>query len=268
MTLGLAIFLGILQGLTEFFPVSSSGHLALFGHWFGLAEADLQFEILVHLATLVAILVYFRHDWVQLVQNFFGMKNAGDFPKWMWVYVGLSMIPAALVGIFLKDTIAHFHGEPWFVGLCLIATGTALFFGKKVTAEGLPMTQFSLKICIIMGLVQALAVLPGVSRSGSTILAGVFAGMSRHAAARFSFLMAVPVIGGAGFLEVLKLYKNAETMPPGMMTAYLAGSAAALISGFVALRFLMSWLEGRRFFDFCYYCWAMGAVAILSTWLL
>lgn len=265
MTIGLAIFLGILQGLTEFFPVSSSGHLALFGHWFGLAEADLQFEILVHLATLIAILVYFRHDWVQLVRNFLGFKDAGDFPKWMWVYVLISMIPAALIGIFFKDTIAHYHGEPWFVGICLLATGTALYFGKKITADGLPMEKFSLKVVVFMAFVQALAILPGVSRSGSTILVGVFAGMSRHAAARFSFLMAVPVIGGAGFLEVVKLYQNAEAMAPGVMSAYLAGSAAALVSGFIALRFLMSWLEGRRFFDFCYYCWGLGTVAIISS---
>lgn len=267
MTIWLAVFLGILQGLTEFFPVSSSGHLALFGHWFGLEEADLQFEILVHLATLIAILVYFRHDWIQLVRNFFGFRDGGDFPKWMWAYVVVSMIPAGLVGVFFKDVIADVHNQSWFVGCCLLATGTALFMGKRITREGLPMEHFSWRVVLLMACVQALAVMPGVSRSGSTILAGVFAGMSRHAAARFSFLMAVPVIAGAGLLEMIKLYQNAESMQPGMLSAYAAGSAAALLSGFVALRFLMSWLEGQRFFDFCYYCWGLGLIAIASSFL-
>ena len=104
MSIGLAVFLGILQGLTEFFPVSSSGHLALFGLWFGLEKADLHFEILVHLATLAAILVYFRQDWFQLVRSLFG-GGSGDYPKWILPYLVLSMIPAGLVGIFMKKSL-------------------------------------------------------------------------------------------------------------------------------------------------------------------
>lgn len=257
-----AVFLGVLQGLTEFFPVSSSGHLALFGAWFGKQDEDLTFEILVHMATLAAIVVYFRKDWLQLL-NIALRKERGDFPPHIFLYVLVSMIPAGIVGVFLKDQIEHIHGQTFWVGVFLIITGITLLFGLKVPPDGKPMDKLSLAVVFAMGCAQAFAVLPGISRSGSTIMCALFLGMSRQAGARFSFLMAVPVIGGAGLLMVKDLFENGAQLGSELLTAYAAGFVAALISGFFALAFLMKLLEGNRFFFFGFYCLPMGVLAML-----
>ncbi|QTD53768.1 undecaprenyl-diphosphate phosphatase [Sulfidibacter corallicola] len=261
MSLGLAIFLGILQGLTEFFPVSSSGHLALFGSWFGVHSEDMTFEILVHLATLAAIMVYFRKDWVQLIKIFLG-RERGDFPPHILPYLVFSMVPAGLVGIFLKDHIQWIKNETFWVGACLIVTGVTLLFGLRVKREGVPMEKLDWLLVVAMGLAQACAVLPGISRSGSTIMCALFLGLHKQAAARFSFLMAVPVIGGAGVLTLKDLLEQEGTLSTDMLAAYGAGFMAALFSGFFALAFMMRLLEGRRFFYFGFYCIPLGILAM------
>ena len=264
MSLELAIFLGILQGITEFFPVSSSGHLALFAHWFGMKEADLTFDILVHLATLGAIIVYFRRDWLQLFRLVVG-KERGDLPPLIIPYILVSMIPAAAVGIFLKDHIEWLHERPALVGCCLLFTAVVLLLGLKIKDDNSrPFAQISWGIVLAMAFSQALAVCPGISRAGMTIMAGLFLGMERHASARFSFLMAVPVIGGAGVLAVKDLLESSAHLDAAMVTAYSAGFVAAGISGFFALAFLMKLLDGRRFFYFGFYCFAMGLFAIFN----
>lgn len=261
MTLGVAIILGVLQGLTEFFPVSSSGHLALFGHWFGLEEADLTFDILVHLATLAAILVYFHKDWIQLFRLLL-KKERGDLPANVLPYLIVSMVPAGLAGIFLKDHIHWVHGQIFWVGACLLVTGTALLWGLRHEDGKKPLAQMTWTIVIVMAVAQAFAILPGISRSGATIMAGVFLGMERRGAARFSFLMAVPVIGGAGLLAVKDLIENSQAMTADLWVAYTGGFIAALVSGFIALAFMMRLLEGKNFFYFGFYCLGMGAFAM------
>ena len=261
MSLGVAIFLGVLQGLTEFFPVSSSGHLALFGHWFGLHEPDLTFDILLHLATLAAIVVYFRKDWVDLWNLCIGEKTS-DFPKHLLPYLILSIIPAGLVGVFLKDHIEALHGYPYWVGIFLFVTGITLLCGLRIKGEGRPFEQLSPAMVAVIALAQAVAILPGISRSGATIMAALFLGMNKNAAARFSFLMAVPVIGGAGLLALIKVIAQSAAMSTGLWLAYGAGFVSAMVSGFFALAFLMRLLEGKRFFYFGFYCLAMGAVAV------
>lgn len=261
MSIGLAVLLGIVQGLTEFFPVSSSGHLALFGYWFGMHEPDITFDILVHLATLGAIVVYFRHDWWTLLRTFFS-REKGDFPNLILPFLLLSMVPAGVVGVLFKDSVTWMHGKPALVGLCLLLTGVTLLFGMRFRERGFPLKEMGIGVVLVMACAQALAVLPGISRSGATIMAAVFLGMERKDAARFSFLMAVPVIGGAGLLTVIDLVKSADTLDPGLWPAYGAGFVAAAISGFFALAFLMRLLQGNRFFLFGFYCLAVGLAAI------
>lgn len=262
MRVELAVLLGILQGLTEFFPVSSSGHLALAGHWFGLHEPDLRFDILVHLATLAAIFVYFRKDWLQLAKVL-ANRDSGDMPRAMPIYLIVASIPAALVGIFLKDHISMIHGQPQIVGICLLVTGVTLLAGLRLRKQGLPLDKLTWGVVIAMGLAQALAVMPGISRAGTTIMMGLFLGLGRQAAARFSFLMAVPVIGGAGLLAIKDLFETRGSLTAEVITAYGAGFVAALLSGFFALVFLMRLLEARRFFYFGFYCLIVGSLAIL-----
>lgn len=262
MELDLAILLGILQGLTEFFPVSSSGHLALFGNWFGLAEPDLTFDILVHIATLVAILVYFRKDWLQLMQLVF-KREKGDLPPLILAYLLVSMIPAGLVGIFLKDQILAVHHNNYWVGACLLVTGSFLLPGLRLKASQARLKDLTWATVLMMGLAQACAILPGISRSGATIMVGLYLGMQRTDSARFSFLMAVPVIGGAGLLGLHDLIESADSMTNDLWIAYGAGFLAALISGFFAISFMMRLLQGKRFFYFAYYCLALGLLAII-----
>ena len=262
MSFALAVFLGMLQGLTEFFPVSSSGHLALFGHWFGLSEPDLAFDVLVHLATLAAIMVYFRKDWEQLLKLVL-TKDRGDFPPSILHYLLVSMIPAGIVGILFKGPIEKLHGEPVLVGAILFLMGIALLLGLGFKGYSVPFREMTWPTVLAMSLAQAVAILPGISRSGATILVALLLGMERRAAARFSFLMAVPVIGGAGLLTGLDLIQKAPLISQELWFAYGAGFVAALLFGFLALAFLMLMLEGRRFFYFGFYCLALGLIAIL-----
>ncbi len=262
MSVGLAVLLGFIQGFTEFFPVSSSGHLALFGNWFGMAQPDLTFDVLVHVATLGAILVYFRKDWLQLANQLL-TREQGDMPRWVLLYLILSMIPAGLVGVFLKSQIALVHQHNAWVGVCMLITGATLLLGLRMEEGGFEYRKMTWAVLIAMSVAQALAVLPGISRSGATIMAGVFAGMQRKDCARFSFLMAVPVIGGAGLLTLKDLYEQPFPLPSGIWASYGAGFAAAMVSGFLALIFLMKLLEGRNYFRFGYYCLAMGLLAIV-----
>ncbi len=264
MTWGLAILLGILQGLTEFLPVSSSGHLALFGAWFGLSEPDLAFDVLVHLATLAAVLAYFHRDWLGLGALLLG-KTQDDLPKQLPLYLLASMFPAVAVGLFLKDPVAWLHGKPGWVGVFLMLTGLTLLAGFRLRGETRPLNRIGWPTVIAMSLVQAVAILPGISRAGATIMVGLFLGLEREAAARFSFLMVVPVIGGAGLLVLVDLLGRGAEVSASLWLSYGAGFTAAVLSGFFALVFLMRLLRGKRFFWFGFYCLALGSLALLLT---
>lgn len=259
----LAGLLGIIQGLTEFFPVSSSGHLALFNLWFGLPSEDLTFEILVHLATLAAIVTYFRKDWWQLARGILG-KGGDDLPSWIVPYLIVSMIPAAIAGIFASDKVLWMNRHPAAIGICLLFMASLLFLGLRAQPSKFNLRQLPWSIAIAMGLAQAVAILPGISRSGITILCGLFLGLEKTAAARFSFLMAVPVIGGAGLLTAIDLFEKSAQVSADQWTAYGIGFLSATLSGFFALAFLMRLLEGKRFFHFGWYCLAIGTIALFT----
>jgi len=259
----LAGILGVIQGLTEFFPVSSSGHLALFNYWFGLPSEDLTFEILVHLATLAAIVTYFRKDWWQLARSIF-QKDSGDLPRRVVPYLLVSMIPAALAGIFASDKVMWMNRRPLAIGICLLFMGICLLLGLRARPAKFDLRHLPWAIVLAMAFAQALAILPGISRSGITILCGLFLGLEKGAAARFSFLMAVPVIGGAGLLTAIDLLEKSAQITAGQWMAYSIGFACATLSGFFALAFLMRLLEGKRFFHFGWYCLAIGSLALFT----
>lgn len=261
MTYALAVLLGILQGLTEFFPVSSSGHLALFGAWFGLEEPDLTFDILLHLATLAAIMAYFRKDWIAFFGRLLG-KPAQEMPRLIVPYLIVATIPAVAVGYLFKDDVVSFHHHTEWVAICLFITGAALLSGLLIKDRAQPYRAMTWGMVLAMGVAQAAALLPGISRSGMTIMAGIFLGLERRASARFSFLMAAPVIVGAGTLAAIDLWTQ-----PGGLTGlpwgtYTMGFAAAFISGFFALAFLMRLLAGNRFFVFGVYCVILAGLAL------
>lgn len=262
MNLLTALLLGIIQGLTEFLPVSSSGHLAVFGRWFGLQEPDLTFDILVHCATLLAILWLFRRDlWsiaATVVARPFTRANLHT-PAQLLV----ATLPAATIGLTLRTLVHNLHAQLAWVGALLLCNGVLLLAGRRLKEGHIPLEQTGPLQALVMGFAQALAILPGISRSGSTILAGMAGGLNREAAARFSFLMAIPVILGA---EMLEFRHMGSLLPhPGLALPYTCGFLAAFLSGLAALKLLMWLLRGGKFFAFGHYCLLFGGTVLLHT---
>jgi len=262
MNLFTALLLGIIQGLTEFLPVSSSGHLAVFGRWFGLQEPDLTFDILVHCATLLAILWLFRKD----LWNIAGKLLTRPF-AWTNLHTPAQLLvatlPAAVIGLIFRSAVQNLHAQLVWVGALLLGNGLLLLAGRRLKEGHIPLEQIGPSQALVMGFAQALAILPGISRSGSTILAGMAGGLNREAAARFSFLMAIPVILGA---EMLEFRHMGSLLPhPGLALPYTCGFLAAFLSGLAALKLLMWLLRGGKFFAFGHYCLLFGGTVLLHT---
>ncbi len=265
MNLYQSILLGIIQGLTEFFPVSSSGHLVLAERLLGVPVENLRFEIVLHLGTLLAVLVAFRGQVGKVLKGLFAGRvrwKRGKFlfpneeTRLSWLLV-LATIPAALVGLFFEEAIEKNFLDPLWVGVFLLVTGTVLFGTSFVKRpSGRPNWWRSL----VIGIAQAAAVLPGVSRSGLTISAGIYSGVEREKAAEFSFLLSIPLILGAGLVKIKGMVET--ELPAGEVVLYLAGAAAAALSGYLAIRVVLSLLKKRRFAYFAYYCWLVGLLVI------
>ena len=252
-----AIVLGCVQGVTEFLPISSSGHLVLAKCLLGVNVEGVQLEVVVHLATLVAILVYYRRTLLRLFQGIIGPRGPDRTNALRYVgFLALGSVPAGLAGFFLKDSFESAFTSPRLVAAMLMATGVFLL------ATGLaPKNQarpLSIPRALAMGLAQAFAILPGVSRSGTTVGTGLWTGLGGKDAAEFSFLLAVPAIAGAGLLTVLKGgWGDIEILP-------MAGAfTMSLVTGYLSLLFLLRLLEKERLHWFGPYCLAVGAGALV-----
>jgi undecaprenyl-diphosphatase len=255
-----ALILGIIQGLTEFLPVSSSGHLELAKILFGdelAAEESMLFTIAVHGATALSTVVVFRRDIGSLISGL--LKFRWNESTKFALMVVLSMIPVFFVGVLLKDEIELlFAGNPFLVGGSLILTAILLYSTTRIShREG----KVNAWRALVIGLAQAVAVLPGVSRSGSTISTALLTGVSRERAALFSFLMVLPVIFGAMLLEAKDF---AEAQPQRTIDNYalLAGFSAAFFAGVLACRWMIALVKRSKLDYFAYYCLAVGLLAI------
>ncbi len=267
-----AIVLGIVQGLTEFLPVSSSGHLVLFQHLFGLQNPELLFDICVHGGTLVAVLIVFRYDLADMLGCLFRLpglaRQAGGWASLtaahkevrLMAMIIVGSIPTAVIGVFFAKMAEELFGTIWLVGAALLITGTFLWFTRSQAAAGRSIKEMGLTDALIIGVVQGLAIIPGISRSGSTISAALYLGLDRELAGRFSFLLAIPAIVGA---LVLGLDGDAfqTTLPVGTI---LMGSIAAGLVGYVALVVLLKLVKKGQLYRFAPYCWlvGMGALAV------
>lgn len=252
-----AAALAALQGLTEFLPVSSSGHLVLAGWLMDLPREGILFEVVVHVGTLIAVLGVYGRDLVGLLT---GALRGERRPLRTVGLLALASVPAAAVGLLLGDLVEESFGSPLLASLMLIVTGTVLFAAGKVRRGGaeLPGTASAL----LVGVAQALSLLPGLSRSGLTISGGLLTGLRQDSAARFSFLLAIPAIAGAGLLKLV----SAETAS--IPTASLVvGLVVSALVGYLALRVLLRFLQQGRFHSFCYYCWVVGALGVVGTFL-
>ncbi len=261
-----ALILGIVQGLTEFLPVSSSGHLEIGQALLGTSgEENLTFAIIVHSATVLSTLVILWREVAQLFKGTFTTLRWNSEKDYV-AKILVSMIPVFIVGMFFKEQVEAFFGNGLLlVGVCLLVTALLLalseWLQKKRQGEGHEVTY---KDAIIIGIAQACAVLPGLSRSGSTIATGLLCGVKKESIAQFSFLMVLIPILGEAFLDLLKLLQGESTSDLGFVPA-IVGFAAAFVTGCFACRFMIEIVRRQRLMWFALYCAVVGTVAIIST---
>ena len=271
-----AIILGIIQGLTEFLPVSSSGHLVLFQQLFGLKEAELFFDICVHLGTMVAVIVVLRREIQNMIAalmrlfSLAGQKKTilqqveADPELKMALLIVIGSIPTAVLGLMFQSIAKQLFSSSFFTGLMLMVTGLLLWLTRRAEPgrKGVGIESFSKTKALIIGIVQGLAIIPGISRSGSTISIGLLLGIDREVAARYSFLLSIPAIIGAGALSL----KDSLSHTDPAIRLSLMGAAAAALVGYGALKVLLRMVKKGRLYVFAPYCWLVGILAILFSW--
>lgn len=267
-----AVVLGIVQGLTEFLPVSSSGHLivvpALLG-WDDPFIESLAFSVMLHVATLLALLLYFRNDWLRLIPAGLAAlrdRSFRDDPdrKLAWL-LAASTLPAVIVGVLLNDVIETEFREPRLVAMTLVAGAIVLWVADRLGSRSRPISGLTFPMALGIGAAQALALVPGVSRSGISISAGLFAGLDREAAARFAFLMATPITAGAGLWE-LRTIVAGEAGVELPLVPLLAGMVASLLAGLFGISVLMRYLRTHGVGVFVAYRIAFAALIVVA-WL-
>ena len=266
-----AIILGIIQGLTEFLPVSSSGHLVIFQNIFGLKEGALSFDINVHVGTLLVVLICFRKEILAIIVSIFrGMTQLikkkksiseiykdPDFKLAFLIVAG--SVPTGILGLMFHSLADSLFSSVAMVGLMLICTGFILWFTRYLQKTGRDIDNFGVKDSLIIGLIQGLAIIPGISRSGSTIAAGLYLGLNRETAARYSFLLSIPAIIGAEILNLKNL--PAGSVIPDNIT--LLGMLASFITGYSALKVLLFIVKKGNMHFFAPYCWIVGIAALV-----
>jgi len=253
-----AILLGILQGLTEFLPVSSSGHIELFRFFMGFEPEDsLLFTVIVHFATALSTVVVFRKDIMQILTGLH-QKEGQKFA----LFIVISMVPAAMAGVFLDEWIdTLFTGKVAMVASLLILTGILLFYTDRAGKKSGDITPIK---ALLIGTAQAIAILPGISRSGATIATSVLMGIDRHRAARFSFLMVVPLIFG----KIAKDLLDADGMQiNGSSSVLVAGFMAAFIVGYIACTWMIKLVVNAKLRYFGYYCVGLGVATLAYLYL-
>lgn len=266
-----ALILGLLQGLTEYLPVSSSGHLAIGSHILGIeAEENLMFTVAVHVATVLSTLVVLGGEIIRLVRGTFGPFNAGasglarlNADQRYMLNILVSMIPIFVVGIFFKDAVESIFGQGLLVvGCCLLVTAGLLAY--SYLSKPRQKESISLLDAFIIGIAQAVAVLPGLSRSGSTIATGLILGNNKAHMAQFSFLMVIPPILGEALLDTIKAAKEGFSAAFGDLSvmALVVGFVAAFVSGIAACKWMIGIVRRGKLIYFAYYCVAVGAVTL------
>ena len=263
-----AIVLGLIQGATEFIPVSSSGHLVLVPWLLGWGSPGLVFDTVVHWGTLVAVLAYFWRDWLELIGTWLRGLVRWDWrdplARLVWLLI-LGSIPAAVLGFLFEDFFESLFGKPAWVALFLFVTAALLALGELLGKRRRNLADLGWLDAALIGLAQASAIAPGISRSGATISTGLFRGLERDAAARFSFLLATPIIFGAGLFKLTDLGAMAD--PAGQISVLAAGFLAAAVAGYVCIWGLLRYLKRGSLYPFAIYCAAAGLFALIVAWI-
>jgi undecaprenyl-diphosphatase len=259
-----AIVLGAVQGITEFLPISSSAHLILVPWLFGWPDQGLTFDVVLHAGTLLAIVSFFWHDWCQMFLSLLpGGSNSASARRLnstLFVWVACGTVPAAVVGFFAQKTIETSLRSPFLLSITLISVALLLWLADRTSRLVKDLAQVTLVDAMSIGCAQALALVPGTSRSGITITTGLFLGLTREAAARFSFLLSAPIIAGAGLKKLLDLWQagvsDAERLPMAL------GFLSSLLVGYLTIKFLMRYLQRNTLLIFVCYRIALGMIIL------
>ena len=268
-------FLGLVQGIAEFLPISSSGHLSLLQNFFGLKsseETNLFLDVLLHLGTLISVFIYYRHDLMDMIREFIRGCGALVHPiegeihppaaRRMVLLIIVGTLPLLIV-LPIKGYIDNLYGNNWFIACALLATGFLLFFSDRIAHGKKTERSATLLDAVLIGCSQALATVPGLSRSGTTISAALLLGCRREFAVRFSFLLSIPAVIGANILTLVDAIQVGIDWK--LMPAYLLGVVVSAVAGYFAIR-LVNMLSNRgKFGNFAYYCWGVGLVALILT---
>lgn len=278
LTFFFSIVMGVLQGVAEFLPISSSGHLALFQYFFSAQDpeqTDLFFTVLLHFGTFVSVCVYYWRDVLDMIREFFlgirdlaskgGRKSAPPPSRRLVMMVILGTLPLFLV-LPIKSKIEGMFTNVTFVSVALIATGFLLFFSDRMAKGRKTARTATVKDALLVGCAQAIGTLPGISRAGSTISAGMLVGFDRTFAVRFSFLLSLPAVFGANLLELVDVVKEA-TFDPKLLPMYLVGMLVAGVVGFFAIKLVNLLADKGKFGKFAYYCWAVGIVSLVASFI-
>lgn len=266
-----AIIIGLVQGLTEFLPVSSSAHLIFIQQLLGVTEPSLAFDVLLHVGTIVAVVTYFWRDIIQMIIAFFESLvdlvkgrfiteiKKDQYKKLTW-YVIIGTIPVGLVGIIFNDIVESLFTGVSIPAFFLLITGCILYFSQRMNSGEIDLKNMTLKEAIIVGCGQACAIIPGLSRSGTTIATGLILGLDKEFAAKFSFILSIPAILGAAIVQLKDVGGGSIEL-----TAWIAGFLVATISGYLAIKFLLKLIQERSLDVFAYYCWIIGAIILVGS---
>ena len=274
MTYFMSILMGIIQGVAEFLPISSSGHLALFQTFFGMENMEekyMFFTVLLHFGTLISVCMVYWRDIVDMIREFFlgiaalaGRKDTGVAPppaRRMVMLIIIATVPL-FVMVFLQDAVNQLFSNSIMVSCALLATGFILFFSDRMARGHKTAKNATVADALIVGCGQALAVIPGLSRSGTTISVGMMRGFDRAFAVRFSFLMSLPAVLGANVLEIKDAL--ASNFPIEELPMYLVGVAVSAVVGYFAIRLVKSLSDKGKFGKVAYYCWAVGLGSVVA----
>ena len=253
MNLLKVVILGIVQGVTEFLPISSSGHLVVFQHFMQIDEG-LTLDVFLHFGTLLAVILVFWDDIK-------GMVTFRKEYRKLTYYVLLGSIPAGVIGILFEDVFEQLFSTLLVVGIALLVTGTLLWLSDRIENEEKSLKEMKLSDAVVVGFAQAFAIIPGISRSGSTIVGGLFKGLERRLAAKFSFLLSVPVIGGATLLETKNLFS--EGLGSITVGEICIGIFSAAIAGYFSIKLLLKLIRQEKLSIFAYYCWFAGISVVI-----
>ncbi|NQU99627.1 MAG: undecaprenyl-diphosphatase UppP [Parcubacteria group bacterium] len=248
--------LGLIQGLTEFIPVSSSGHLVIVREIFGIEDLGIAFDAFLHLGTLLAVLIYFRKDFINIVKE----KNIKFLKQ-----VVIAIIPAGIIGLLFEDVISNFFRSTLGVSILMIAVGTIFIIAEKynkIQKDKKEIKDITPLDALIIGLLQILALLPGVSRSGITISAGMFRKIKRVEATRFSFIMSAVIIFAASGKGAISLFTDTGSMNE--LVVIIWGGVVAFISGYLSIKFLMNYLKKHKLYIFSIYLFVVGTILLVT----